>query len=204
MLYLRPRHRPLVGAIRREVTKRHRRGVGSLPRPRLRAFFCPPAERTLWISLSAKTLSMWFVAWSILYVVLLRNVTSPLAASTNKSAPFETLFVYRVALDALGLKRYCCRRMILTHADLIDKLLAYNSEAPCLFARVPISLLQPVLAACTSLKWSHCCHILFVVLQSTKRKSQISRSQYAIVLAGGGRLATPEHTEACAGLPLTT
>ncbi|GAA6026684.1 hypothetical protein JCM8202_002370 [Rhodotorula sphaerocarpa] len=27
------------------------------------------------------------------------------------------------ALDGLGLKRYCCRRMILTHVDLIEKLL---------------------------------------------------------------------------------
>lgn len=26
------------------------------------------------------------------------------------------------ALDALGLKRYCCRRMVLTHVDLIEKL----------------------------------------------------------------------------------
>ena len=33
------------------------------------------------------------------------------------------------ALDALGLKRYCCRRMLLTHVDLIDKLLAYNVMA---------------------------------------------------------------------------
>jgi DNA-directed RNA polymerases I, II, and III subunit RPABC5 len=31
------------------------------------------------------------------------------------------------ALDDLGLKRYCCRRMILTHVDLIDKLLAYHT-----------------------------------------------------------------------------
>eukprot|EP00389_Voromonas_pontica_P011062 GDKH01016890.1.p1 GENE.GDKH01016890.1~~GDKH01016890.1.p1 ORF type:complete len:77 (+),score=3.13 GDKH01016890.1:154-384(+) len=30
------------------------------------------------------------------------------------------------ALDELGLTRYCCRRMLLTHADLIEKLLAYN------------------------------------------------------------------------------
>lgn len=30
-------------------------------------------------------------------------------------------------LNELGLKRYCCRRMVLTHVDLIDKLLAYHS-----------------------------------------------------------------------------
>ncbi|KAF8821713.1 Dna-directed Rna polymerase II RPB10, partial [Cardiosporidium cionae] len=30
------------------------------------------------------------------------------------------------ALDQLGLKRYCCRRMLLSHADLIDRLLVYN------------------------------------------------------------------------------
>lgn len=31
----------------------------------------------------------------------------------------------RDAMDELGLKRYCCRRMVMTHVDLIEKLLKY-------------------------------------------------------------------------------
>lgn len=29
-------------------------------------------------------------------------------------------------LDSLGIERYCCRRMILTHVDLIDEISAYE------------------------------------------------------------------------------
>lgn len=36
-------------------------------------------------------------------------------------------FIKSEVLDELGLKRYCCRRMLLTHVNLIDKLLNYNS-----------------------------------------------------------------------------
>ena len=34
------------------------------------------------------------------------------------------------ALNELGLTRYCCRRMLLTHVDLIIKLLHYNRNRP--------------------------------------------------------------------------
>ncbi len=32
----------------------------------------------------------------------------------------------KAVLDDLGLERYCCRRMILTHVELIDEILEYS------------------------------------------------------------------------------
>jgi len=32
----------------------------------------------------------------------------------------------RAVLDELGLSRYCCRRMILSHAELIDEVLPFG------------------------------------------------------------------------------
>jgi len=32
------------------------------------------------------------------------------------------------ALDLLGLKRYCCRRMLLTHVEVVDKLLQMGNS----------------------------------------------------------------------------
>jgi DNA-directed RNA polymerase subunit N len=31
-------------------------------------------------------------------------------------------------LDDLGVKRYCCRRMLIGHTDLIDEIIEYNKK----------------------------------------------------------------------------
>ncbi|NOZ76982.1 MAG: DNA-directed RNA polymerase subunit N [Euryarchaeota archaeon] len=31
-------------------------------------------------------------------------------------------------LDALGIRRYCCRRMLLTHVDLLDEVIKYEEK----------------------------------------------------------------------------
>lgn len=50
-------------------------------------------------------------------------------------------------MDKLGLVRYCCRRMVLTHVDLIEKLLLYNRTYLSLYHKhTEIHLIRRVLA----------------------------------------------------------
>lgn len=48
-------------------------------------------------------------------------------------------YTERDALDELSLKRYCCRRMMLTHVDLIEKLLHYNTGGASAISRQPLA-----------------------------------------------------------------
>jgi DNA-directed RNA polymerase I, II, and III subunit RPABC5 len=48
----------------------------------------------------------------------------------NKWEPYQKLLAEGYspndALNKLGLQRYCCRRILLTHVDIIDKILNYE------------------------------------------------------------------------------
>lgn len=48
----------------------------------------------------------------------------------NKWAPYTELlkngYTVAEALEKLGIMRFCCRRMFITHADLIDKMIEYS------------------------------------------------------------------------------
>ena len=47
----------------------------------------------------------------------------------DKWEPYQEMLKHGIckkdALDKLGLKRYCCRRILLSHVELIDKMLNY-------------------------------------------------------------------------------
>ncbi|MHA2038435.1 MAG: DNA-directed RNA polymerase subunit N [Promethearchaeota archaeon] len=49
----------------------------------------------------------------------------------NKWIPYENMINEGVepkeALDRLGLKRQCCRRMLFTHVDLIEPIMEYST-----------------------------------------------------------------------------
>ncbi len=51
--------------------------------------------------------------------------TEPRQISLKRNALCRLFYFLGDALDAMGLKRYCCRRMLLGHVDLIEKLLNY-------------------------------------------------------------------------------
>ncbi|MDE1823636.1 MAG: DNA-directed RNA polymerase subunit N [Candidatus Micrarchaeota archaeon] len=43
------------------------------------------------------------------------------ASKTNKEDPAKVL-------DSMGIKRYCCRRMLISHKDLIDEVVNYSRK----------------------------------------------------------------------------
>ena len=46
----------------------------------------------------------------------------------DKYQQLITEYEEKDVLDMLGMNRYCCRRMLLTHIELINKLLNYNKN----------------------------------------------------------------------------
>ena len=81
--------------------------------------------------LSGNHHNIWWKQPSIRMIIPVRCFTCGKVIGNKYDSYIEMLnaeYSERDALDELGLRRYCCRRMVLTHVDLIQKLLLYNSE----------------------------------------------------------------------------
>ena len=75
--------------------------------------------------------NIWWKQPNIRMIIPVRCFTCGKVIGNKYDSYIEMLnaeYSERDALDELGLRRYCCRRMVLTHVDLIQKLLLYNSE----------------------------------------------------------------------------
>lgn len=59
---------------------------------------------------------------------LYKEYLQKVATYTQERGPSDEEPAKR-ALDELGCNRYCCRRMLLTHVDLVDDLLLYTPSA---------------------------------------------------------------------------
>lgn len=87
------------------------------------------AARHMLSSISASFITLLAAVLSILVRAHRRPARLVLVAGNKHQAYLELLKTDHNegdALDKLGLKRYCCRRMLLAHVDLIEKLLSYK------------------------------------------------------------------------------